>query len=104
MSCTYDIPIEVQDQGTELVRGDSAATQEVGAFLIALQDYPLPKGRQLVDPDVPNAFWIKLNCGIYISWAIVADPNDWMKLFAGRVSPNIVIKVLGFGRDVPAGK
>ena len=104
MSCTLDIPVEVQEEAVDLVRGDSQATQEVGAFLIALQDGPLVAGRQRLDPEVANAFWIRLSCGIYISWEIDADLNDWMKLFAGSVSPHIVVRVLGFGRDGPAKK
>ena len=87
-----------------MVCGDRQATAEVGAFLLALQEDPLPAGRQNLDPGDMTAFWIKLKCGIYISWEIVAAFNDLLKLISGHVSPAILVRVLGFGRDVPAKK
>jgi hypothetical protein len=104
MSCTVDISVRVQEECLDLVRGDRKATQEVGAFLLALQDGPLPAGRKILDPEGANAFWIKLKCGIFISWEIQATQDDWIKLLAGRTSPAVVVRLLGFGRDAPPGR
>jgi hypothetical protein len=104
MSCTVDVPTEVQQEGLDIVRGDLKAKAEVGSFLFALQDNPLPAGRQQLDPNDATAFWIKLVCGIYVSWEIKASPENMMRLISGRVSPKILVRVLGFGRDKPASK
>jgi hypothetical protein len=102
MSCLFDFPTEVKTEGVDIVRGDDQAVAEVGAFLLALQDNPLPAGRQKLSPDDPTSFWIKLPCGVFVSWQIKATAVNMMRLAAGRVSPEIVVKVLGFGRDKPA--
>jgi hypothetical protein len=104
MSCMFDFPTDVEKEGIDIVRYDDQATAEVGAFLLALQDNPLPAGRQMLSPNDPASFWIKLACGVFVSWQIKARPANMMKLASGRVSPEIVVKVLGFGRDKPAKK
>ncbi|MDR3753319.1 MAG: hypothetical protein P4K78_05690 [Terracidiphilus sp.] len=104
MSCLFDIPPEIQQEGLDMVRGDRHAMAEVGAFLLALQDNPLPAARQPLSPDDAASFWCQLNCGVYISWKIEASPEDLLNLSFGHVSPAIVIKVLGFGRGAPPGR
>lgn len=104
MSCTVDVPIEVQREALAIVRGDRQATIEVGGFLQALQDNPLPNGRQMLTPGDPTAFYKKLECGVYVSWEIVASPTEMIRLFNGRVSPSVLVRVLGFGRDDPSRK
>ena len=104
MPCTVDVPTEQQEEGLELVRGDSQAIAEVGGFLEALQEDPLPAGRQRLSPDDDLAFWCKLDCGVYILWEIEASPEEMMLLSYGHVSPAVLVRVLGFGRDAPPGK
>jgi len=104
MSCMFDFPTEVKKEGVDIVRDDDQATAEVGAFLLALQDNPLPAGRQILSPDDPTSFWVKLRCGVFVSWQIKASAANMMRLVSGHVSPEIVVKVLGFGRDKPAMK
>ena len=104
MSCTVDVPTRIQQEGLDLVRGDDAAIAEVGGFLLALQDNPLPAGREKLRPDDSTSFWIKLRCGVYVSWQIEASAVDMIKLTTGHVSPKILIRVLGFGRDKPGKK
>lgn len=87
-----------------MVRDDRQATAEVGAFLLALQDDPLPAARQRLSPDDATSFWCRLDCGVYVSWKIVASPDEMINLSFGQVSPSILIKVLGFGRGAPPGK
>jgi hypothetical protein len=103
MSCLYDFPPERQQQAVDIVRGDPQATAELGAFLEALQDNPLPAARQWLSPHDATSFWCRLNCGIYVSWKIEASPEDMIKLWTGHVSPAIVIKVLGIERGAPPG-
>jgi hypothetical protein len=104
MPCMVDVAIEVQQDGLDLVRGDRQATAEVGAFLLALQDDPLPAARQRLRPHDATSFGHQLNCGVYVSWEIVASPDDMIKLSLGHVSPAILVRVLGFGRGAPPGK
>jgi hypothetical protein len=104
MSCTVDVPTKIQQEGLDTVRGDPQAIAEVGAFLLALQDDPLPGGREKLSPDDPTAFWIKLPCGVYVSWEIEASLPAMIALFSGHISSEIVVHVLGFGRDKPSRK
>jgi hypothetical protein len=104
MPCTVDVPIEVQQEGLDVVRGDRKATGEVGAFLLALQDDPLLAARQRLRPDDATSFWCQLGCGVFVSWRIVASPDSMIKLSFGQVAPDILVRVLGFGRGAPPGK
>jgi hypothetical protein len=104
MSCTIDVQPKQQQEGLDIVRGDRQATAEVGAFLVALQDDPLPSGRQKLGPDDATAFWCELDCGVYVSWEIEASPDDMIRLSFGHVSPAVLVRVRGFGRSAPPGK
>jgi len=104
MPCTVDVPIDVQQEGLDAVRGDRQAIAEVGAFLLALQDDPLPAARQRLSPGDATAFWHQLKCGVYVSWQIEASADEMLELAFGHVTPAILIRVLGFGRGAPPGK
>jgi hypothetical protein len=104
MSCTVDVPTKIQQETLDVVRGDRQAIAEVGAFLLALQDDPLPAGREKLSPKDSTAFWIKLPCGVYVAWEIEASLPAMIALFSGHVFSEVVIKVLGFGRDKPVRK
>jgi hypothetical protein len=104
MSCAVDILPRVQQEALDTVRGDWQATAEVGAFLLALQDDPLPAARQWLSPDDSTSFWCQLNCGVYVSWQIEASPDDMLNLAFGHVTPAILVHVRGFGRGAPPGK
>jgi hypothetical protein len=107
MSCTVDVPTKIQQEGLDAVRGDAQAIAEVGAFLLALQDNPFPAGREQLSPGDHTAFWIKLPCGVYVSWEIEASLLDMIALIADPRSSDmseVGVKVLGVGRDKPAKK
>ena len=87
-----------------MVRGDRQATAEVGAFLFALQEDPLPAARRKLSPNEATSFWCQLNCGVYVSWQIEASPDDMLNLAYVHATPAVLVHVLGFGRGAPPGK
>jgi hypothetical protein len=92
MSCTLDVACEVQQ---DILDCDAAARRQIGGFLLALQDNPLPGNRREMGD---AAFYLQLPCGFYVSWEILGSVLDLALTGSGE---GIVVRILGVARVPP---
>lgn len=67
MPCKLDVDPQVEQ---DILDCDRKARLEIGDFLLALQDNPLPDTRHSMGGPV---FYAQLPCGFYVSWEIIGD-------------------------------
>jgi hypothetical protein len=71
------------------------ALQQIGDFLIALQEDPLPKNRQEMGD---SEFYFLLPSGFYVSWEIV---GNLMRLALTGETEGLLVRILGVARVPP---
>jgi hypothetical protein len=100
MPCELYIATEVKRGALEY---DPDEKRAIGAFLLALQQNPLPAGRQRLNRQKKRdaAFYTQLQCGIYISWEIAGDEEDVLHMVLTGETEGIMVRVLGIERVQP---
>lgn len=92
MPCRLDVATEVKEDILDCSR---KVRLEIGDFLLALEENPLPEGRRSVGGPV---FYVQLACGFYVSWEIIGDVLHYA--LTGDAS-DLVVRVLGVERVPP---
>jgi hypothetical protein len=95
MSCKLHVADAVKQ---DILDCDPEAIQQIGGFLLALQENPLPKNRSEMDR---GAFYCRLRCGYYVAWEV---SGDLMRLVSTGDTRGISIRILGVGRGLPGSK
>ncbi|MGA9060952.1 MAG: hypothetical protein WB341_04705 [Terracidiphilus sp.] len=86
--CKIDAAPEVEQ---EILDCSVEVRQQIGDFLVRLQENPLPKGRQENDK---GAYSFQLPCGIFVGWEIIGDP---LHLVFRGPDETILVRILGVG-------
>src|ERR1035438_4378516 len=69
MPCRVQVDRQLQEGILDL---DATARRQIGDFLLALQEDPLPRERQALARKISTpAYFIQLPCGFHVSWEIV---------------------------------
>jgi hypothetical protein len=96
------IPSRVQvdhELQEEILDLDAYARRQIGDFLLALQDDPLPQDRQALARKISiPAYFVQLPCGFYVSWEIV---GDLLPLALTGKTKALLVRILGVNRDRP---
>jgi mRNA-degrading endonuclease RelE of RelBE toxin-antitoxin system len=96
MSCRVQVDHELQE---EILDFDAYARRQIGDFLLALQDDPLPKERQALARRInAPAYFVRLPCGFYVSWEIV---GNMLRLALTGKAEGLLVRVLGVNRVSP---
>lgn len=83
----------------EILSFPGAVRDEIGADLLSLQDNPLPADRQ--DLDHPNGYYHQLRCGYFVSWELIGETEDILRLITLGACRNLTIRILGAGASSP---
>ena len=96
MPCRVEVDHELKEAILDL---DATARRQIGDFLVALQEDPLPGKRQSLTrkTSVP-AFFVQLPCGFYVSWEIV---GNMLRLALTGKAEGLLVRVLGVNRVSP---
>jgi hypothetical protein len=87
---------ELQEEILDL---DAYSRRQIGDFLVALQDDPLPQDRQALARKIGvPAYFVQLPCGFYVSWEIV---GDLLPLALTGKTKALLVRILGVNRDRP---
>jgi len=89
MPCKLSVDTEVK---LDILSCSDDERQQIGDFLVLLQENPLPEGRQDMRD---SAFTYQLPCGYIVSWEVL---GDWMKFALSGNTKNITVRILGIGR------
>ncbi|HWE86654.1 MAG TPA: hypothetical protein VG267_17050 [Terracidiphilus sp.] len=89
MPCKIDVDTAVK---RDILDCDPAARVEIGDFLLALQENPLPRERQ---PLGENAYYVLLSRGFYVSWEVIGDVLHFV--LTGD-SGGLIVRILGVAR------
>jgi len=92
MSCKLDVATELKQ---DILACDKVARQQIGDFLLALQDNPLPKNRRRQED---GSFYVQLPCGFFVSWEII---GDLMQFVLTGDCEGILVRFLGVARVPP---
>jgi hypothetical protein len=95
MPCRVQVDHELQEGILDL---DATARRQIGEFLLALQEDPLPEERQALVRITPIAYFVQLPCGFYVSWEIV---GDMLSLALTGKTDGVLVRILGVARDRP---
>lgn len=97
MPCKLEVDAALKQ---DILDCDDRARREIGEFLLALQENPLPADRLLLGgaPD-ESAFYVELPCGFYISWEII---GNLLHLALRGETDGLVVRILGVAL-VPPG-
>lgn len=96
MPCRVQVDQEQQEVILDL---DATARRQIGDFLLALQEDPLPEERLALSrkTSVP-AFFVQLPCGFHVTWEIV---GDMLSLALTGKTNGLLVRILGVDRDRP---
>jgi len=92
MSCRLEVDTALKQ---DILDCNPAARRQIGEFLLALQENPLPKDRQLMGD---SAFYVQLPCGFYVSWEMIGNQ---MHLALTGETKGLLVRILGVGRVPP---
>jgi len=92
MSCKLHVATAVKQ---DILDCNPEAVQQIGDFLLSLQENPLPRDRREMDS---GAFYCRLRCGYYVSWELF---GDLVKLALTGDAKNITVRILGVARIPP---
>jgi hypothetical protein len=96
MPCRVQVDHELQEGILDL---DATARRQIGDFLLALQEDPLPRERQpLARKTTTPAYFIQLPCGFHVSWEIV---GNLLPLALTGKAKGLLVRILGVDRDTP---
>ena len=96
MSCRVQVDRELQE---EILDFDESARRQVGDFLLALQNDPLPKERQALARGIDaSVYFVQLPCGFYVSWEIV---GNLLRLALTGKAEELLVRILGVNRVSP---
>lgn len=96
MPCRVQVDHELEEEILDL---DPHARRQIGDFLVALQNDPLPQERQTLARKISlPAYFIQLPCGFYVSWEIVGDV---LSLALTGKSKAVLVRILGVDRVRP---
>jgi hypothetical protein len=95
MSCKLHIATEVKQ---DMLACNDTARRQIRAFLLALQENPLPEGRRAMGE---AAFYVQLPSGFYLSWEIIGNV---LRLVLTGNCEGILVRVLGVSRVLPPEK
>ena len=96
MPCIWEVDRRLK---ADILSFPGAVRDEIGADLLALQDYPLPADRQ--DLDHPNGYYHQLPCGYFVSWELIGETEDILHLITFGACRNLKIRILGAGASAP---
>ncbi|MEO6802986.1 MAG: hypothetical protein ABI197_07065 [Granulicella sp.] len=86
MPCKVKVDTQLKK---DILGFDKRTKGEIYQFLLALQNKPFPEFRELLDPEVPNAFSSQLDCGCFLSWEVSGELLDLLK------TRDCLIRILG---------
>ncbi len=92
MPCKVSVATEVR---SDILECDETAREQIGAFLLGLQQNPLPRGRRSLGE---QAFFVQLPCGYFLAWEILGDV---LKMALTGDTAGITVRILGIGRRRP---
>jgi NADPH-dependent ferric siderophore reductase len=92
MPCHLRIDEQVQD---DILACDEDAARAIGNLLERLQKNPFPRRRIEF---APNAYYIRLDCGFFVSWEIIAPRSTPISL---KNLDGLVVRILGIARASP---
>jgi hypothetical protein len=96
------MPLRVQVDNQlqeEILDLDANARRQIGDFLLALQEDPLPSERQALARKISaQAYFVQLPCGFYVSWEIV---GNLLHLALTGNAKGLLVRILGVDRDPP---
>jgi hypothetical protein len=96
MSCQLDVATELKQ---DILACNAAARRQIGDFLMALQENPLPADRHKLGRAKDDfAFYVQLPCGFYVSWEII---GDLMHLVLTGETRGLLVRILGVARVRP---
>jgi hypothetical protein len=96
MPCKVHVDREQQEVILDL---DAIARRQIGGFLVALQQDPLPEDRQdLARKTSVPAYFVQLPCGFHVTWEIV---GDMLSLALTGKTTGLLVRILGVDRDAP---
>jgi hypothetical protein len=92
--------VQVDHELQELILDlDATARRQIGEFLLALQEDPLPEKRQdLARKGNVPAYFVQLPSGFHVSWEIV---GDMLPLALTGKTRGLLVRILGVDRDQP---
>lgn len=93
MSCKLDLATEVKE---DILDCDENVRHEIGEFLLALQQNPLPQNREHMGK---GDYYVELPCGFYVAWEILGDQ---LHLALTGDTTGVVVRILGVSRVQPA--
>ena len=93
MPCKVKVDIQVQ---SDFLDCTSEARRQISAFLLELQDDPLPAKRQ---PMGDGAFFAQLPCGYFVSWEIL---GNFLTMAFTRSTKTCLLRILGIGIKAPS--
>jgi hypothetical protein len=97
MPCRVQVDRELQEGILDL---DGVARRQIGTFLLALQEDPLPEERQdLARKGNIPAYFVQLECGFHVTWEVVGDMLPLA--LTGKVR-GLLVRILGVDRDRPS--
>jgi hypothetical protein len=92
MPCKISVATEVK---SDILDCDETAREQIRAFLLGLQQDPLPRGRRSLGK---SAFFEQLPCGYFVAWEVLGDV---LKMALTGDMTGITVHVLGVGRRRP---
>jgi hypothetical protein len=92
MPCKVEVDMAVK---ADILDCDAATRREIGDFLLALQDNPLPEGRKEMGS---AAFHIQLPCGVHVSWEVL---GNILRLALTGQTKGILVRILGVSHVAP---
>ena len=96
MPCRVQVDRELKEGILDL---DATARRQIGDFLLALQEDPLPGDRQALARKITTpAYFIQLPCGFHVSWEIVGNLLPFA--LTGKAK-GLLVRILGVDRDPP---
>lgn len=88
MPCQVDVDTAVK---SDILDCDAEARQQIGDFLLFLQEDPRPEQRRLMSG---ASFYVRLPCWYFVSWEILGDVMEFA--LTGRIK-GCVVRILGVG-------
>jgi hypothetical protein len=96
MPCKVQVDHELEEEILDL---DGYTRQQIGDFLVALQNDPLLQERHaLADQLDPPAYFVQLQCGFYVSWEII---GDLLSMALTGKTKAVLVRILGVNRQRP---
>ena len=96
MSCKLDLDTDLKQ---DILDCNADERRQIGDFLLALQENPLPMDRRkLRRAKDDSAFYVQLPCGFYVSWEIIG--NIFYFGAAGQTK-GLLVRILGVARVPP---